>query len=234
MMANESLVYLPDSCYIQGGVYGNDLTPKEEGSQMDGRLVFEIPDSREVRARLVEAVPSEWTWVSGHLEAPKTFVSAGTADPITGYMFERFHCIKPTVIGRWQESGKRETPDLFAILTGEKLPGFVEFDQAGYGEPAVTLAVAKRFAAFYICKGYLGELHFVSGFRDNDAAANPERCFIFLANGWRYSPFWLQGNPPAIWMDWRGHWGGKEENIRAIAYTCRSFDLKEIELPRRG
>lgn len=201
---------------------------------MDGKLIFEIHDSREVKAKLVEAVPSEWAWVSGRLEAPKTFVSAGTADPTTGYILQRFYSIKPTVIGRWPEGGKRETPDLFAVLSGEKLPGFLDFDEAGYGDSAVTLAVAKRFAAFYIWKGYLGELRFASGFWDNNAVANPERCFIFLLNGWRYSPFLSQGNPPAIWINWTERYGGKEENIRVIADACRSLGLKEIELPRLG
>ncbi|MBI4122693.1 MAG: hypothetical protein HY462_01715 [Parcubacteria group bacterium] len=41
-------------------------------------------------------------------------------------------------------------------------------------------------------------------------------------------------NPPAIWMDWAELFGGKEEKIRAIADICRSFNLKEIKLPRAG
>lgn len=197
---------------------------------MKGELFFEIPDDQEVMVKLVEAIPPNWSWVDGSLHAPKNLVSSGAVQENTGFAVERFHSIHPTIIGSYDRSeGKREKPDLFAIMVEQKLPGFINFDEAGYDAHIVTLELAKRVAVGFLRKGYRGCLCFYRGCYDNSKYANPARCSMIF-DSWHGTPISREeagAQPARVKLEWEGRYYGKEEDIAPIVAVCRSLSLRE-------
>ena len=197
---------------------------------MRGELFFEIPDDQEVMAKLVEAVPSNWSWVDGGLHAPKILIASGQVEENTGFAVERFHSIHPTIVGSYDRNeGKRGKPNLFAIMVEQKLPGFIRFDEAGYDAHIVTLELAKRVAVGFLRKGYRGGLHFYRGCYDNSKYDNPARCGIIF-EPWHGAPMRREeagAQPARVKLEWESRYYGKEEDITPIVAVCRSLNLHE-------
>ena len=198
---------------------------------MRGELFFKIPNDLEVMAKLVEAIPSHWSWVDGQLRAPKCLIDVGEVEESTGFAVMRFHSIRPTIIGRYDEDKRRnKDPNLFAIMLEQKLPGFIMFDEAGYETPEITLELVKRIAAGFLRKGYRGGLHFYSGCYDNSKYNNPAKCSMIFEvwNGGSFSKSGETGMQPArVKIGWESKYCGKEEHIASIVSVCRSLNLCE-------
>ena len=197
---------------------------------MKSQLFFEIPDDHEIRAKLVEAVPPDWSWLDGGLRASKTLLDLGQVEENTGFEVGRFHIIHPTIIGAYvgDGNGRREKPNLFAIMVEQKLPGFILFDEAGY-DASISLDLTQRIAAGFLRKGYCGGLHFYKGCYDNNKYENAARCDM-LFERWHGAPVFKEeaGEQPArVKLEWNGDYRGKEEDIASIAAVCRSLNLRE-------
>lgn len=198
---------------------------------MRGELFFEIPDDQEVVVKLVEAVPSNWSWVDGGLHAPKVLVASGQVEENTGFAVERFYSINPTIIGNYDrnEWGKQEKPNLFAIMVEQKLPGFITFNEAGYDEHNIIFELAKRIAIGFLRKGYRGRLRFYQGCYNNKKYDNPARCEMIF-KPWHGAPIYREeaGPQPArVKLEWESCYYGKEEDIAPIVAVCRSLNLRE-------
>lgn len=192
--------------------------------------VFEIPDNQEVKARLVESVPFDWSWVSGYLNAPKELVACEKAEKHTGFAIERFHEIHPTIIGSYDQNRKQRKPNLFAIMVEHKLPGFIKFCDAGIDSSTINFGLARSIAAGFIRKCYAGGLYFYRNCYDDKTINNSAaQCTM------TFQPFYggiyldeESGKQPArIKIKWESHCGGKIEDITPIISVCRSFNLRE-------
>lgn len=196
---------------------------------MKNTWFFEIPDNQEIKAKLVESVPSNWLWVSGWLNAPKELITYGKAEENTGFAIERFHEIHPTIIGNYDQDRKQRKPNLFAIMVEHKLPGFIKFSEAGIGASIITFELAKSVATGFIRKGYHGGLYFYRGHNDNDMSNNPAQCTMTFQpfNGAPYLGEESGEQPARIKVMWESGYGGKIEDITPIISVCRSFNLRE-------
>jgi hypothetical protein len=185
---------------------------------MPGKRFFEIPDNPQIVAALVAAIPSNWRWVEGTLNAPNSLLSSGEALADTNLWLSRFHTINSTIRGVRTEN-ETKPPNLFGILLEHKLPGSVRFDEAGLDAhtPAdITLSLAKKFAIAFIAKGYRGDLVFFSNAYRNYMYNNPERCSIDFF-----------GEIGQVKIEWDENYGGNEKNIESFVATCKSLELRE-------
>lgn len=199
---------------------------------MGGKMFFEIPDDQEVMVKLVEAVPSTWSWVGGILNAPKTLINSGMALKDTGFTIQRFHDIRPTIVGHYDHyQGRRLKPDLFAIIVEQKFPGFIGFNEAGYDPCVVTLELAKRVAVGFLRKGYRGALGFFKGCYDNNKYKNAAFCSIEFQSqyGTPVSGVEAGYQPARVILEWNENFYGKEEDVKPILEMCRSLNLREYE-----
>lgn len=215
-------------CYISDVSQNNT---RKGDYEMGEKIFFEIPDDVETILKLVESIPSTWSWLDGWLDAPKRLTSSGAAVENTGFRISRFHSIKPTVIGRHNRDGEiNPAPDLFEILVEQKLPGFIEFDEAGFGRD--ILDHAKSLAAGFLSKGYEGRLDFYMDYdqhRDSKYS-NPARCNMIF-RPWN-GPGLIDEHgpqPARVKLEWDEKYGGKMEDIWPIADVCRNLGLKEYK-----
>lgn len=196
---------------------------------MSKKLFFEIPNDQEVKAKLVETMPNDWTWVNGILRAPEDLVFSGQVASDTGIAIQRFHDIHPTIIGERKPEGEgRLKPDLLAILVDRKLPSFIRFDEAGYNPYIVTMELAKRVAVAYLKRGYRGNLNFYKGCHDYSATDNDGRCYIAF-EPWNGAPCMHEeeGHQPArIRLEW---FYDRIDCVESIIAICRSLNLREYE-----
>lgn len=144
---------------------------------MRGERFFEIRNNRDLRANLVEAIPSNWEWVDGSLVAPSEFIAWGQVSEDTGFVLGNFLGFKPTIVGSYDRgTTRRSKPDLFAIMVEQKLPGFVSFDEAGKDASIITFELSKRLAIGFLKKGYRGSLRFYKGHHHDNKYHNPAQC----------------------------------------------------------
>jgi len=205
---------------------------------MEWQTFFEIPDCSKTMSQLIEAMPSNWGWVDGTLYAPKELIVSGQVAQDTGFAMQRFHSIKPTIIGGWDSAkggAERKKPDLFALVVEGKLPGFVSFEEAGYGDTTVSLALAKRIAAGMIGKGYRGALYFYKDCRNNHKFDNSAACSLELRpwDGTHWGSVEGGKQLPRIRVEWHAFCGGKKEDVASIIAACRSFNLREYTLTEK-
>lgn len=197
---------------------------------MGEQLFFKILDDVEVMVKLVNAVPDSWGWLDGQLCAPAELNTNGKAERDTGFAIQRFHSIGPTIIGAYnRESGKRLKPNLYAIIAEQKLPGFIDFNEAGY-EYEISLELAKRFAVAFLNKGYRGGLRFYLDCYRNSKYSNPAECSMALVS-WYGASFGDEiGEQPArVKLEWDERYGGKKEDITPILTVCQSLGLRRYE-----
>jgi hypothetical protein len=95
-------------------------------------------------AQLVEAIPDSWSDISGHLYAPEAELTSGRALRRAGYRFGRFqHYIEI------KADPDCDPLDEEQLMLGAKAPGYIEFDETGYGNPE-KFQKAKRIAKQWI------------------------------------------------------------------------------------
>jgi len=61
------------------------------------------------------------------------------------------------------------------MLIERRLPGYVAFDEAGFGGGLITMTLAKDIAKAYIMRGYVGWLSFYLGYDDDHKYDNRAR-----------------------------------------------------------
>ncbi len=202
------------------------------GEEMIGQFFFEIPNDVEIMAKLVLAVPSNWSWIDGILVAPDELIASGKAIADTGIGIMRFHSISPTIRGRYNpKTGGEYDPDLYGILVDQKLPGFVRFDEAGFRTSLPSVSLAQKIAVGYLRKGYCGHLTFFEDCYDSSKYNNPAVCKIVISDQERLSVEQEGGfQPSSIELEWNTRYGGKQEDVERIATVCRSLELKEFAI----
>jgi len=146
-----------------------------EAFRMMGSMFFEFPEDEKIASKLIGAVPLHWMWFDGYLEIGASAVSADRIQKNTGFNISRF-ADSPIYVGAHDEqSANRLSANLEEILIKRKLPGFVEFDMAGF-DRSFPFETTKILAAGFVSQGYRGWLTFyMSGYRNN-RDENPARC----------------------------------------------------------
>jgi hypothetical protein len=171
-------------------------------------------------ARLIEAVPDDWSDMSGLLDA---------ADPHaawdTGYQFHR-HGSGVRVVARrkwttYDEVAQVVNPDLTALLIEQRAPGFISFDDTGYDSNQEFLT-ARSLAVGFIRRGYRGWLSINNGRGRKYADQKPAQVDLHL------SPWSLlvesavrRTVPPAIVLSWDERHGGELAQLEPIYAICR-------------
>jgi len=172
-------------------------------------------------ARLVEAIPDDWSDMSGLLDS---------ADPTalwdTGYEFHR-HGSGVRIVARrkWTAHDKVTEvvrPDLTALLIEQQAPGFISFDDTGYGTNWQFLA-ARALAAGFLRQGYRGWLSINNGRRRKYADQKPAQVDLHLGT---WSPFVVSGAPrrtapPAVVLSWNERLGGELSQLEPLHAICR-------------
>lgn len=172
---------------------------------------------------LVQAVPSDWCWVDGMLQAPP---ATNPEHPcfddysLSGFAIQRFHLIRPTVFA---PDGKTEL-DLVGLLCDRKLPAFVAFEEAGFGE-TIKFPVAREIAARYAKSGYRGWLWFYASNHRDRKHDSRARCWIdFPLGGDEESRRFHE--PAGVRLEWDERYGGKREDIEPIHEACLKLGLE--------
>lgn len=187
-----------------------------ERKPLDGSLYF---PRVEYLARILEAVPDDWSDVSGLLDAPAPDSTRdGAAVSDTGYQFHRFDaCVR--VVAR---AGHDSRPDLAALIAGGRPPDFVSFQETGLDAPW-QFQVAKKIAAGLLRRGYAGWLTLNNG-RDREYdREKPAEVEIFLRS-WRRSARVVeipQATPPAVVLRWSEEHGGHSDQLASVEAVCR-------------
>ncbi len=191
-------------------------------------LFFQIPDDQKIIVQLAEAIPSNWAWINGELNAPEALIASGQAVKDTGFKLSLFHAIKSTIVTKCSQVERgRIKPELFEIMVEQKLPGFVNFDQAGDDEEEVTFELAKRIAIGFLQKGYSGDLRFFSGHRnkeDNNYQQQKLKHDHFARCDMRHGS---NASPARVRLEWNSRHSGREEDLASIATVCHSFNLRK-------
>jgi hypothetical protein len=149
---------------------------------MTERIILLDFANPELVARCVDAIPDSWSDVTGHLYAPDAELTSGRALRHAGYRMGRFqHYIEIKV----EPNASGPTNEEEQILLGDKAPGFIEFQETGYGNPE-KFQRAKRIVSRWIRRGYIpGWLHFASGVNREFSHENPI-TIIFERGPWRH------------------------------------------------
>lgn len=198
----------------------------------DGALVAERLDdeSSSVRepltreqfvARLVAAVPDDWSDMSGQLDA---------ADPDavwdTGYEFHR-HGSGVRVVARRRFTPHDKIPEVVrpdpvALFIDQRPPGFISFVDAGYNSKW-ELLVARDLAVGFVRRGYRGWLSINNGRGREYAHQKPAQVDLHLRS---WSCFVDVGTPPhpmppAVVLSWDESCGGSLEQLEPLHAICR-------------
>lgn len=162
---------------------------------MTEAFAFELPlHDRALAAQLIAAVPANWRWVNGQLDAPLELVAENLVAR-AGYKIGRFRSVEVATLldgandHDWTEAEramvlmyKREA--ILELLAQGLNPLFVNFDQAGFDQAnwgIMPFESAKQVAIAHVGLGYVGDLFFYSNCYDDYAHQNPEDCEIHLA-----------------------------------------------------
>ena len=196
----------------------------------DGALVAERLDdeSSSVRepltreqfvARLVAAVPDDWSDMSGRLDA---------ADPDavwdTGYEFHR-HGSGVRVVARRKFTPHDQIPEVVrpdpvALFIDQRPPGFISFVDAGYNSKWEFL-VARDLAVGFVRRGYRGWLSINNGRGREYAHQKPVQINLHLSP-WSFLDHGPRRDlPPAVVLSWDEGYGGKLEQLEPIHAICR-------------
>lgn len=201
---------------------------------MDNQLHFLLPDNSERIAAVIQAIGQrKWHWVNGQIDAPADLIDAGLVRQDTGYNLSRFYPTHPLVVPRRQApSGETQIePDLFGLVIAGLLPGFVRFDETGFDNRDITVAMAFQAAVSYIRRGYLGQLHFRYGWHGNNPLGNELRCDVHMQR-WAPLPFdrrdWLVS--PMVKLGWVPKYGGSQKDYHEIVEAFKRLGLAETPL----
>ncbi|MEK7073138.1 MAG: hypothetical protein AAB974_01740 [Patescibacteria group bacterium] len=201
-----------------------------------GKLYFDLSTrTPEQIAQIISAVPEDWCWLDGTLDAPQKLIDDGLAHPDAGYVLGGFveRGFKLASLHEYRHGRRSDEPirrvDTLGIVTVPRLPAFVGFNEAGYRESfALPLPEVVRIAADLVRQGYLGGLSFFSGFRNNNKYDNPERARFQLVPS-RELPDWsgVQITPrrelsPFLLLAWDPRHRGTREHLKPIIAACEA------------
>lgn len=191
-------------------------------------LYFEIPNDKEVRVRLIEAVPDSFWQISARLQVPKHLSVSGMVAEGTGFK------ISP---GSRQPlkllAGKgTNEPDIMSIVVGNKMPEFVAIETS-YLTP---LGYERSVMIGLLRKGYRGTIGFefaVSRGEYHDIRASCEMAL----QPWQGAPIAapeLGNQPPRLKLAWDERSGGGRSLVEPIEAVCRALGLKEYNPAERA
>lgn len=203
-----------------------------------GHIAFGLLGVRRERiARLVEAIPDNWSCVSGYLSVDKKSAQEDHVAWNTGYWIG---CATknavPWLVG--QNSFRQlceARPDVYGILIDRKQPHFVQFDEAGLGEAwytehALRMPDLKRVIAALIRNKYRGRLEFIRYTAHVGGGMPRLQCRVEMR---RFDRFRQDGEeaqdncPPEIRLRWLAAHHTREM-IEPIEAKCRSLSLREL------
>ena len=193
-------------------------------------------------ARLIEAVPEDWSDVTGHLESTTLEAVLGT-----GYDFH-LHERGVRVAARLDPSSgpaqasQAARPDLAALLVEGRPPGFVSFRCAGYGARWQFLD-ARTLAAGFVRRGYRGWVSLNNGRCREHTDEVPARVEVHL-DPWVHRGLLGQGSllevgapartsPPVVVLSWDPRYGGSLTQLEPVHAICRRA-LQEWVVPLEG
>lgn len=181
---------------------------------------FEIPEDSDVMAKIIESVPTSWSFMDGVLCPTKDIIASGQVEERTGFNISRFYSINPTIAGE----NVGVIPNLFGILVEQKIPAFISFEEAGYEDHRIiTFELVKRIAAGFVRKGYRGHLSAFRDCQDDDKYNNSAKCKIALKPFEGSAAFDELGQqPPRVRLEWRAHC---DEYVAPIVTACQSLNL---------
>lgn len=194
---------------------------------MSNEQIFALPiDNHGFLGRLIDAIPDTWSDMSGFLEAPAVWISAGKAMRDTGYRYGRFdHNVE--ISGRAHQPPEPPIhPDPVAIIIGGKEPGFLSFSETGYDSDR-QFFMAKRLSAGFVRKGYRGWLTFNNGKRREYAHQQPARLDLHLQEWSMFEDFSKPRRPmpPAAVLSWNESYGGKLKQLDEILRVCQTITM---------
>lgn len=172
-------------------------------------------------ARLVEAIPDDWSDVNGLLDSAEPDAAWDT-----GYEFHRHGSGVKIVARRGCTTHSRVAevvyPDLVALLVERRAPGFISFENAGYDSNWQFLA-ARSLAAGFIRRGSRGRLSINNGRGREYADEKPAQV------DFRLSPWSLfldtstprHTMPPAVVLSWDERYGGSLAQLEPVHAICR-------------
>lgn len=186
-------------------------------------------------AQIISAVPEDWCWLDGTLDAPQKLIDDGRVHPDAGYVLGGFEerGFRLASLHEYRHGRRQDEPirrvDTHGIVTAPRLPAFVGFNEAGYRESfALPFTEIVRIAADLVRQGYLGGLSFFSGFRNNNKYDNPERARFQLVPS-RELADWsgVQLTPrremaPLLLLEWDPRHRGTHEHLKSIIAACEA------------
>ena len=193
----------------------------------------------EYAARVVEAVPADWSDVSGWL-APARY-DDDRISRYVGYAYHRFDRDVRVSASPGAAGGDAADPrvlqllddELVAVALGDRLPGFASFHETGFAAPR-RMAVAQRIAARLVRRGYVGWLSLNNGRGRERADGKPVEVEVRLSDWERWvsvaSPRVL--TPPSVVLRWREDLGGALEHLASVIEVCQHACLAAVPSAR--
>ena len=206
-----------------------------------GKLYFEIPQNIEnapLAALVLSVPPNKYSYMGGVLRAPASLIAAGDALGSTGYEFKYPNTFKsPDIVGDWIKNERsRCEPNLVELIGQHKLPGFLEFCEAGISGEPLSLADGQQMAMHFINRGYRGSLYFIKGSWRGESCHTAAACRIRM-NPWVGTPFEhpeTEEQPARVLLEWDNQRGGKKEHVSLSENLCRHLGFKEYVPERRN
>lgn len=187
---------------------------------MGGNKIFLLPAEAESLGKIIDSVPTNWSWIDGVIRCPGDPAFRGKVAFGTGYAISRFNCSQPAIVGGTVPgSRERQRPDLLAIMVENKLPGFVTFDMAGFGREKELLS-ARRIAASFIGRGYTGWVKFVKSANVSERFHHSASC-EFRVNS-------STEERSEVVISWEEKYGGNPKDIADVLAMCYSAALVPV------
>jgi len=211
---------------------------------VDQKLLYELPQDREVVAEIAKAIPSDWCWVDGCLSAPRALYESGQVAQNTRLSISRYHSITPTIVGvddvpyedehylRKRKQGI--ISQINEVVLKAKFFSSVSFDGAAFETRDSSIDTVRELAAEFIKRGYKGWINAYSGHNRNNKYDNPERFSFTHAHtrgGTITDPTPL---PPHISLQWEPKYGGNRENLDEIIAKLEKLGLRPFEVQRES
>lgn len=188
---------------------------------------FALPNDAQLIRSLVAAIPDDWGWLDGCLEAPPEKISDGSALDSTGLLFDRLNDKAVTTRTPIGEEIKRK-PDYFALFVESRSPGFVSFHEAGYEDNGrLPLKLAKSLANGFVMKGYRGALTFYRDCLHNRKHSNTAKVYIWCGTPNLKDEFGSR-DEPFVMVCWDEEHGGEESHVSSVLAICTKFELKSL------
>jgi hypothetical protein len=183
----------------------------------ENKTFFSFPATQEALVALIRTVPQRWSWVNGRLDAPTELIASSQAVKGTGLRLERYSDIHPLYEGELND-GRRAEPDILAMVVERRLPGHVNFQEAGYHCTLMPFQLCKDIALAYIERGYTGCIEFVLG----QSEERIDHMAVFRI-------CWKSCNGPHLAVSYDNQYDGPKTQAAEIIAKCRELGLAELK-----